>query len=54
MFSLIKSLDLPGDNLKFSKHTTNKDHYKSWNTRPAGIIPEYPEFTSKNLKFKHS
>lgn len=40
------SIELPGENMKFSKNTTNKEHFKKWNSGAAKIIPEYPEFTS--------
>ena len=44
---------MPDKNIKLTSHTTNKDHFKLWDTNPSKIIPEYPEFTSikKNRKY---
>ncbi|CAF0747227.1 unnamed protein product, partial [Brachionus calyciflorus] len=43
------NLELPDKDVKFTSHTTNKDHFKSWQAPPAKAIPEYPEFTSRLL-----
>ena len=35
---------MPEKEAKLSSRTTNKDHFKNWNSEPAKVIPEYPEF----------
>lgn len=41
------SIELTDKDVKLSTHTTNRDHFKSWNSSASQPSSEYPEFTSK-------
>lgn len=47
-------VEIADKNAKFSTNTTNKDHFKSWNSDPAKPAAEHPEFTSKQFSYRFS
>lgn len=47
-------VEIADKNAKFSTNTTNKDHFKSWNSDPAKPAAEHPEFTSKQFSYRIS